>query len=163
MTDRAVLVEIFASFVGRQGVHHLGPDLLLLPAVEASVMRVPLAEARRKPAPRRAASRNPEHGFDEESIVASVAAGVALLSGEARSDQRPPLIREIVVHPSNLPRKAPRSPRAARATNYVRTMKLARVTIWFTAVIGIGNSIPPQNFQEVLQPCALCRRKSTNS
>src|SRR5208283_1467136 len=83
VADHAVLVEIFAGLIGFRRAHHLGPDLLLLPAIEASVVRVPFAEMRRQAAPGRAGAHDPEHGFDEKAIVASVAAGIALLAGEA--------------------------------------------------------------------------------
>jgi hypothetical protein len=101
IVNRAVFVEIFAGSSGRQLVQHAGPDPLSRPAAEAGVIRVPLAEMQRKAAPRRAGSHDPKNGFDEEAIVAAMAAGVALFAGKAVGDQRPACIGEIKIGQCN--------------------------------------------------------------
>ena len=102
--DPTQAVFVVAQAVGpllAQRLDDAGPDAFLFPPMISRIGCIPLAELRRQIALGRARAGDPENRFEKESVVAPVAAGIAIFSGKNRRYRAPEfIVQNSVSHPS---------------------------------------------------------------
>ena len=89
LDDRAVDERVFEIGIVRQRGENPLEHALERPSAEALPHRTPLAKGVGQIAPWRPGAHNPQHRFNEPTIVFARPAGVAFLAGQERSNPLP--------------------------------------------------------------------------